>query len=104
MLRGPNVRFRWKADVWYASFRHANSHCAQADRCEEKEAWMPKGSLSLAAVAIIVGGGGFLEQGGEFSFRSFSLGLGLGILLLWLERRLTRDTKTVRDRSEAALR
>jgi hypothetical protein len=65
---------------------------------------MPKGSLSLAAIAIIVGGGGFMEQGGEFSFRSFSLGLGAGILLLWLERRLNRDTKDVRGGSEAAPR
>ena len=60
---------------------------------------MPRGSLNLAAVAIIVSGGGFLAQGGEFSFRSFSLGLGLGILLLWLERRLNRDTQNVRDAS-----
>jgi hypothetical protein len=63
---------------------------------------MPKGSVSLAAVAIMVGAGGFMAQGGDFSFRSFSLGLGAGILLLWLERRLNRDKKNVGDASEAA--
>jgi hypothetical protein len=67
-----------------------------------------KGSLNFAAVAIIVGGGGLLEHGAKFSTLSAILGVGLGIWFLWVvevvERRRNRDTKDVRDGSEAAPR
>jgi hypothetical protein len=53
------------------------------------------GYLLFASNAIVVGGGGLLESHGKLSLLSAVLGMGLGILFLWLVE-LTRG-KPKRD-------
>jgi hypothetical protein len=55
------------------------------------------GHLWFASIAIIVGGGGLLEHGSNFSLLSAILGVGFGIWLQWVveavERSRKRDAK-----------